>query len=345
MRADALVQTNSPLASRYGCRARPVMNRVLGGIAAVLLTYLPVIAQGQAYPTRPVRVVVAFTAGGTTDILARSIGQQLSERLKQPFLIDNKPGSGGNIGTEIVVRSAPDGYTLIVGSVGPIAVNPTLYKGLSYNPLTDLLPVVQIADVPNVLVVHPSLGVRNFDELIAYAKANPGKLNYASTGIGTSSHLSGYMLCKRAGIEATHIPYKGADALNDLLVGRVQVMFATIPSVIQHIQAGKLLPVAISSSKRSRSLPDVPTVIENGLPDFDAGSWFGFFAPKGTPEPIIAQLNRTVNEILAMPSIEKQLIREGADPAGGTSAAFGQFVQREYEKWKVIVRESGATSE
>ena len=310
-----------------------------------MLSVFPIIAHGQAYPIRPVRIVVAFTAGGTTDILARSIGQQLSERLKQPFVIDNRPGGGGNIGTEIVVRSAPDGYTLIVDSVGPIAVNPTLYKGLSYNPLTDLVPIVQIADVPNVLVVNPSLGVKNLEELIAYAKANPGKLNYSSTGIGTSSHLSGYMLCKRAGIEATHVPYKGADALNDLLAGRVQFMFATIPSVIQHIQAGKLLPIAVSSAKRSRSLPDVPTVIENGLPDFDAGSWFGLFAPKGTPEPVIAQLNRTVNEILAMSSIEKQLIREGADPAGGTSAAFGRFVQREYEKWKLIVRESGATSE
>jgi tripartite-type tricarboxylate transporter receptor subunit TctC len=288
---------------------------------------------------------VAFSAGGTTDILARSVGQQLSERLKQPFVIDNKPGAGGNIGTEFVVRSAPDGYTLIVDSVGPIAVNPTLYKGLRYDPLTDLVPIVKIADVPNVLVVHPSLGVRSFEAFIAYAKGNPGKLNYGSTGIGTSSHLSGYMLCKRVGIDATHIPYKGADALNDLLVGRVQFMFATIPSVIQHIQAGKLLPIAMSSVKRSRSLPDVPTVIESGLPGFEAGSWFGFFAPKGTPEPIIAQLNKTVNEILAVPSIENQLIREGADPAGGTPAEFGQFVQREYEKWKLVVRESGATAE
>jgi tripartite-type tricarboxylate transporter receptor subunit TctC len=325
------------------CQARPAMQRVLGGIAGVLLTVLPLIAHAQTYPNRPVRIVVAFTAGGTTDILARSIGQQLSERLKQSFVIDNKPGAGGNIGTEIVVRSPPDGYTLIMNSVGPIAVNPTLYKTLSYNPLTDLIPIVQIANVPNVLVVHPSLGVRNFEELIAYAKANPGKLNYGSTGIGTSSHLSGYMLGKRAGIEAAHIPYKGADALNDLLVGRVQFMFATIPSVIQHIQAGKLIPIAVSSATRSRSLPDVPTVIESGLPDFDAGSWFGLFAPKGTPEAVIVQLNRTVNDI--MPSIEKQLIREGADPAGGTPAAFGQFVQREHEKWKVIVRESGATSE
>jgi tripartite-type tricarboxylate transporter receptor subunit TctC len=292
-----------------------------------------------------VRIVVAFSAGGTTDILARSVGQQLSERLKQPFVVDNKPGAGGNIGTEAVVRSPPDGYTLIVDSVGPIAVNPTLYKKLAYNPLTDLVPIVQIADVPNVLVVHPSLGVRTLGEFVAYAKANTGKLNYGSTGIGTSSHLSGVMLGKRVGIDATHIPYKGADALNDLLSGRLQFMFATIPSVIQHIQAGKLVPIAVSSAKRSRSLPEVPTVIESGFPGFEAGSWFGFFAPKDTPEPIITQLNKAVNEIIALPAMEKQLIREGADPVGGTPAEFAQFVQREYTKWKTIVQESGATVE
>jgi tripartite-type tricarboxylate transporter receptor subunit TctC len=317
----------------------------LAGLAAAWLASLPIIAHAQTYPTKPVRIVVAFTAGGTTDILARSVGLQLGERLNQPFVIDNKPGAGGNIGTEIVVRSAPDGYTLIIDSVGPIAVNPTLYKGLGYNPLTDLAPIVQIADVPNVLVVPPSLGVKNFDEFVAYAKANPGKLNYGSTGIGTSSHLSGYMLSKRVGIEATHVPYKGADALNDLLAGRLQFMFATIPSVIAQIQGGRLVPIAMSSAKRSRSLPEVPTVIECGLPGFEAGSWFGFFAPKGTPEPVIAQLNRAVNEILALPSIEKQMIAQGADPVGGTPAEFGQFVQREYEKWKLVVRESGATAE
>jgi tripartite-type tricarboxylate transporter receptor subunit TctC len=331
----------------FKCVPRPSHPPRLGPgiIVAIFIAGLPGILHAQAYPTRPVRVVVAFTAGGTTDILARSISEQLTERLKQPFLIDNRPGAGGNIGTEFVVRSAPDGYTLIIDSVGPIAVNPTLYKGLSYNPVTDLIPIVQIAAVPNVLVVHPSLGVKNFEELITYAKANPGKLNYGSTGIGTSSHLSGYMFCQRAGIAATHIPYKGAEALNDLLAGRVQFMFATIPSVIGHIQAGKLIAIAVSSQQRSRSLPEVPAVSERGIANFDAGSWFGLFAPKGTPEAVIARLNATVNEILAMPSIEKQMVREGADPAGGTPAAFRAFVQSEYEKWKLIVRESGATAE
>jgi tripartite-type tricarboxylate transporter receptor subunit TctC len=312
---------------------------------SALAMAMPSWGQAQAYPQKPVKVVVAFTAGGTTDILARTVTQQLSEKLKQPFVIDNKPGAGGNLGTELVVRSAPDGYTLIVNSVGPIAVNPTLYGKLPYNPLTDLVPIVQIADVPNVLVIHPSVPANTMEELIAYAKANPGKLNYGSTGIGTSSHLSSFMLSKRVGFEATHIPYKGADALKDLLAGRIQFMFATIPSVMPHIAAGKLKPMAVSSLKRSRSMPDVPTVVEKGFPQFEAGSWFGFFAPKGTPDAVISMVNKTVNEILQVPAIEQQMIAQGADPAGGTPAQFGQFVQREHDKWRVIVRESGAKAE
>lgn len=186
-------------------------------------------ASAQAWPAKPVKVVVAFTAGGTTDILARAVGQQLQEKLKQPFIIENKPGAGGNTGTEGVVRSAPDGYTLIVNSVGPIAVNPTLYGKLPYNPLTDLVPIVQIADVPNVLVVHPSVPAKTFDEFLVYAKANPGKLNCSSTGIGTSSHLSCFLLSKRASFEAVHVPYKGADALRDLMAGRVQFIVCHHP--------------------------------------------------------------------------------------------------------------------
>ena len=300
-------------------------------------------AQTTDYPSKPVRVIVAFTAGGTTDIIARAVGQKLSERLKQSFIIDNKPGGGGNIGTELAARAAPDGYTLIINSVGPIAVNPTLYKKLAINPLVDLVPIVQIADVPNVLVVNPSVPAKTMEEFITYAKSKPGELNYGSTGIGTSSHLSGYMLSKRAGIETTHVPYKGAEALNDLLAGRLQFMFATIPSVIQHIHAGKLRAIAVTSVKRSRSMPDVPTVAERGFPGFEAGSWFGFFAPKGTPEHVIATMNKAVNDVL--PSLEAQLVREGADPVGGTPQQFAQFVQKEFEKWRVVVRESGATAE
>ncbi len=312
-------------------------------VAAACIASPPAFAQTSDYPNRPVRVLVAFTAGGTTDILTRAVSQKLSERTKQQFVVDNKPGGGGNIGTELAARATPDGYTLIVNSVGPITVNPSLYKKLNINPLVDLVPIVKIADVPNVLVVHPSVPANTLDEFIAYMKANPGKLNYGSTGIGTSSHLSGFMLTQRTGAETVHVPYKGADALNDLLTGRVQFMFATIPSVIQHIQVGKLRALAVTSVQRSRALPDVPTVAERTFPGFEAGSWFGFFAPKGTPQNVIAELNKAVNEVL--PSLEAQMIREGADPAGGTPEQFAQFVQKEYDKWKVIVRDSKATAE
>ena len=302
-------------------------------------------AQSGTYPTKPVKVVVAFTSGGTTDLLARQVAQHLSDKLKQNFLIENKPGAGGNIGTEAVVRSAPDGYTLIVNSVGPIAVNGTLYGKLNYNPLTDLVPIVQIADVPNVLVVPTSLPVKTMEEFLAYAKANAGKLNYGSTGVGTSSHLSSFMLAKRVGLEATHVPYKGADALQDLMAGRIQFMFATIPSVMTQIKAGKLRAIAVSSLKRSRALPDVATVAEKGFAGFEAGSWFGFFAPKGTSESVISLLNKSVNEVLQLNGVEAQMISQGADPVGGSAVQFSQFIQREFEKWRAVVRESGATAE
>ena len=300
-------------------------------------------AQSGAWPARPVRVVVAFTAGGTTDILARAVSQKLADKLGQPFVIDNKPGGGGNIGTESVVRAAPDGHVLIVNSVGPIAINQTLYKNLPYDPLADLVPVVQIADVPNVLVVPSDLPAQNFEQFVAYMKANPGKLSYGSTGIGTSSHLSSFMLGQRVGAEAVHVPYKGATALTDLLAGRLQFMFATIPSAIQQVKAGKLRALAVSSPRPSRSLPGVPTVAEKGFPGFEAGSWFGFFAPKGTPATVVTALNRAVNEVL--PQLEEQMVREGADPVGGSPEQFGAFTRAEYAKWKTVVQASGAVAE
>jgi len=249
------------------------------------------------------------------------------------------------LGTEIVVRAAPDGYTLLVDSVGPIAVNPTLYSKLAYDPQTDLVPIAYICNVPNVLVVPASLGVKTMDQFIAYAKKHSGELNYASTGVGTSAHLSSYMLASRAGFQATHIPYKGAEGLKDLLGGRVQFAFATIPSVIGHIRSGTLTAIAVSSPQPSRSLPGVPTVAESGFPGFEAGSWFGLFAPKGTSPEIVAALNQVTNEIIKEPEIEKRLVDEGADPVGGTPAQFGAFVKTETDKWRVVVRESGAKAD
>jgi len=318
--------------------------KTIARFAILLLLAGPHAVLAQGYPTKPVKIVVAFTAAGTTDIMARGLAQYLGERFKQTFIVENKPGAGGNIGTEYVVRSPPDGYTLIVNSVGPMAVNPTLYKDLPYDPLTELVPIAQISDVPNVLVVHPSIGVKTLQELVGYGKANPGKLNYASTGIGTSSHLSGVMLASRAGFEATHIPYKGAEAVKDLLAGRTQFMFATIPSVIAQIRAGNLVAIAVTSANRSRSMPDVPTVAESGFPGFEAGSWFGLFAPKGTPAGIVAELNRATNDFLSQPATQHKLIQEGADPAGGTPEQFGAFVRREYEKWRKVVLDAGAAA-
>jgi tripartite-type tricarboxylate transporter receptor subunit TctC len=315
----------------------------LAMLAAAAVGIVAPLAHAAGYPERPVKIVVAFTAGGTTDILARSIGQQLQDKLKQPFLVDNKPGAGGNLGTEFVVRAPADGYTLLMDSVGPISINQTLYKNLAYDPLKDLVPIVQVANVPNVLVVHPSVPAKTFEEFVAYVKANPGKLNYGSTGVGTSSHLSGFMLSQRLGVETLHVPYKGANALNDLLAGRLQFMFATIPSVIGQIHAGKLRALAVSSAIPSRSLPGVPTVAEKGFPGFEAGSWFGLFAPKGTPSAVVTMINKAVNE--AMPSLEQQLIKEGADPVGGTPEQFGKFTQAEYVKWKQVVQASGAQAE
>ena len=299
-------------------------------------------ALAQQYPAKPVKIIVAFTAGGTTDIMARTLAQRLSDRFKQPFVIENKPGAGGNLGTEVVCRAAADGYTLIVNSVGPMAVNPTLYKNLGCNPLVELMPVAQISDVPNVLVVPAALKVTTMEQFLAYAKSRQGDLNYGSTGIGTSSHLSSFMLASRAGFAATHIPYKGAEVLKDLLTGRLQFMFATIPSVIAHIKSGGLAAIAVSSVKRSRSMPDVPTVAESGFPGFEAGSWFGIFAPRGTPAEVIATLNKATNEIIAEKAIEARMVDEGADPTGGTPEKFGAFVKGEYEKWRTVVRDSGA---
>ncbi|NYT37692.1 tripartite tricarboxylate transporter substrate binding protein [Allopusillimonas soli] len=294
------------------------------------------------YPSKPVRVVVAFSAGGTTDILARLVADHMSKEFGQSFVVENKPGAGGNIGTGYVVNAKPDGYTLIVDSVGPIAINPTLHD-LPYDPLTDLVAIAQVADVPNVLVVAPEhLKVKDIHELVKNIKANPGKYNFSSTGVGTSSHLSGYMMGKMQDLKITHIPYKGAEALNDLLAGRVQFMFATIPSVHSLIEAGRLKPLAVSSPHRSRSLPDVPTMDEAGFKGFRAGSWFGLFAPKGTPEAVVKKLHDSVNRIIQIPEVSKQMVQQGADPVPGSSEQFKHFIQEEHDRWKAVLIESGA---
>lgn len=299
------------------------------------------LAQSAAnYPDRPVKIMVGFTAGGTTDVIARAIANELPNRIKGAnFIVENKPGAGGNIGTADIVKAAPDGYSILMASVGPLTINPSLQK-LPYDPLKDLVPIILVADVPNVLVVNPEKGIKNFKEFEAYVKANNGKLNYASTGVGTSAHLSSFMLMQRMGIDAQHIPYKGAEALNDLLAGRTDFMFATIPSVITPIKAGKLIPIAVSSLERSRSMPEVPTVAESGFPGYSSGSWFGLLAPKGTPQAIVDKLNKEVNAI--MPNLEQRFIVAGADPVGKTPQYFADFMAKETAKWKKVVEDSNA---
>lgn len=317
-----------------------LMYRICVLMLAPLLAALPV--QAQTYPSKPVKMVVSFTAGGTTDILAREIAQRLSAKYGQSFVIDNKPGAGGNIGTDIVARSPADGYTLLASSIGPIAVNPSLFRKLASNPLTDLMPVSPLADVPNVLVVHPGVPAKTLAEFIDYAKRQPGKLSFASTGVGTAAHLSGVMFQKHVGVEMTHIPYKGSVALTDLIAGRTQFMVATAPSVVQHIREGQLRALAVTSEQRAKALPDVPTTAESGLPNLLMGAWFGVFAPKATPVAIINQLNQAITEILRSPDLQAKFQLQGAEPSIATPAQYAAFITKEYETLKSIVRDSGA---
>ena len=318
-------------------------SRAVAAFATLLLAATHAFAQ--SYPSRPVKIIVAFTAGGTSDIMARTVAQRLSERFNQPFVVENRPGAGGNLGTGVVCNAAPDGYTLLVNSVGPLAINTTLYKNLPCNPLADLVPIAQISNVPNVLVVPASLGIKTMPQFIEYAKAHPGELNYGSTGIGTSSHLSSFMLASRAGFDAVHIPYKGAEVVKDLITGRLQFMFATIPSVIGQIRGGTLTAIAVSSTYRSRSLPGTPTVADSGFPGFEAGSWFILLAPRGVPQEVVTLLNKAVNEIIAEKSVESRLVDEGADPVGGSPEKVAEFIRSENEKWRAVVRASGATAD
>ena len=313
--------------------------------ALLAVAVAPAWAQG-TYPTKPVRVVVPFPAAGTTDILARAAAQKLSETWGQQVIVDNRPGAGGNIGSELVAKSAPDGYTLLMGTVGTHAINPSLYPKMPYDHVKDFVPVILVAGVPNVLVVHPSLPVNSVQELIAYAKANPGKLNFASSGSGTSIHLSGELFKVMTGVQMTHIPYKGsAPALTDLMGGQVQMMFDNLPSSLAFIKAGKLRALAVTSAQRSPALPDVPTVAESGVPGFEASSWFGLLAPAGTPRDIVAKINADTAKWLSSPDAKEKLAAQGAAAAGGSPEDFAKHIQAETAKWARVVKESGAKVE
>ena len=298
-------------------------------------------AFAQDYPTRPVRWVVGYPAGGSTDILARLIGQRLSERLNQQFVIENKPGAGNNVGTEAVVNADPDGYTILL--VNPAnGINASLYTKLNFNFIRDIAPVAGIARVPNVMIVPPDFPAKTVAEFIAYAKANPGKLNMASSGNGTSIHLSGEMFKAMTGIDMQHVPYKGsAPALTDMLAGRVQVMFDNMPSAIQHIKSGGLRAIAVTTETRSPELPDVPTV-GDAVKGYEASAWFGIGAPIKTPKAIIDKLNKEVNAILAEPAMKQRLAELGGVPLIGPPEDFGKIIQSETDKWAKVVAFAGA---
>ena len=294
-----------------------------------------------AWPEKPVKVIVAFTAGGTTDILAREVGAGLSAKWGQTVVVENKPGAGGNIGTRALIDSAPDGYTLLINSIGPIAINPYLYKNLNFSTLKDLKPITMVADVPNVLIVAPSLKITSVKQLTEAIRKTPNFYNCASTGVGTAAHISCEEFAKQAKLKVTHIPYKGAVALTDVIAGRVQFMFATLPSVMGFIQSGKVIPLAVSTAKRSPVLPDVPTMQEQGFPDFALGSWFGFFAPVGTPDAIVNKVSLDINEVIDNPAVRKKLLQQGAEPDGNTPEQFSAFVKAENKRWSAVVKEMG----
>jgi len=302
------------------------------------------IAWAQAYPTRPVRVIVPFAPAGTTDIAARLMGQWLSERLGQPFVIENRPGASTTIGTEVVVRAPADGYTLLLATPSS-AINATLFEKLSYNFLRDIVPIAGIFRVPNVMVVHPSVPAKTVPEFIAYAKANPGKINVESTGAGTSNHLAGELFKLMTGVDMVHIQYRGSGpALIDLLAGQVQVGFDTMPGLIEYIRAGRLRALAVCTATRSHALPDVPTVSEF-VPGYESSGYFGFGAPARTPAGIIDKLNKEINAGLADPKVKIQLVDLGGIILGGSSADFKTLITEETEKWGKVIRAANIKAE
>jgi tripartite-type tricarboxylate transporter receptor subunit TctC len=312
--------------------------------AAAACALLPGLAAAQAFPSKPITIIVPFAAGGTTDILARIIAQGMSAELGQSVVVDNRAGAGGNIGGQVAARAPADGYTLFMGTVGTHAINAALYKKMPFDPIKDFAPLTRVANVPNLLVANPAQPFKTVPELIAYAKANPGKINFGSSGSGSSIHLSGELFKSMAKVDMQHVPYKGsAPAVTDLLGNQIAIMFDNMPSAIQHVRSGKLRAIAVTTAKRSPELPDVPTIAEAGVPGYEATSWFGMFAPAATPAPVVAQLNATIVKVLAQPDIKKKLAEQGAEAAGETPAQFADFIQKESVKWGRVVKESGAS--
>lgn len=300
-------------------------------------------AQAQDWPVKPIRFILPTTPGGAADLTARVIAEKLTASLGQSVYVDSRPGAGGNIGVDLAAKSAPDGYTMVLGTIGPIAINPSLYEKLPYNPLNDLVPVTQAVNTLNVLVVNAALPVNSVSELIAYAKAHPGQLNFASTGPGQTDHLAGELFNTLAGVKLVHVPYKGGPAaMQDLLAGNVQVMFATVASAIGQIKSGKVRAIALTGAKRTSLLPDVPTIAESGLPEYVVNNWYGVFVPAGTSKEIVARLNADIGKALDAPDSKERLLQSGIEVAPSSPDAFARYVQSETQKWAKVVKDAGA---
>ena len=329
------------------------MIRTFGGLAgktlaAVLLAALTGVArhvQAQSFPSKSVRFLVGFSPGGSTDIVARLLAQEMSKNIGQQVVVDNRPGAGSVVATEIMVKAPADGHTILACTTGIFAILPFIQKKLPYNPEKDLATVTQTGALPYIIVLHPSLPPRNVNEFIALAKARPGQINFASSGIGTASHLSAEYLASAAKIRMTHVPYKGTgNAMADLLTGQVVLLFDQPVSSMPHVKAGKLRVLGITSAKRFSTMPEIPTVAEQGLPGFESVSWAGVCAPGATPQPVIARLNEEFVKVLKLPAIRERLLRDGIEPVGSSPEAFLAHTRREAQKWGKVVRDAGVTA-
>jgi tripartite-type tricarboxylate transporter receptor subunit TctC len=319
------------------------MKRIVVLGAGLAVATIAVLAQAQAWPSKPIKWVVPFAPGGTTDILARTVGEKLSIALGQPVIIENKPGAGGGVGADYTAKATPDGYTIMGGTISTHAINASLYNKLPYDPVKDFVAITLIARVPNMLVVNPAIPAHNVKELIALLKANPGKYSFASSGNGTSQHLSGELFKAMAGVDMQHIPYKGSPpALQDVVGGQVAMTFDNITTAWPLAKAGKLRALAVTTAKRSAVAPDVPTLAESGLPGFEVGSWQGVFGPAGMPPEIVKRLNTEIVKILKTPEVAEKLASLGAEPVGDTTEEFTALVKAEVVKWADVVKKSGA---
>jgi len=311
-------------------------------ICAVIFAGAAVFVHAQSYPTKPIRFVVGFTAGGASDITSRIIGQKLTEHLGQPVIIDNRAGASGTIAGGIVAKAPADGYTLLSGATSILAINPAIYAKLDYDPLRDFVPVSQTVSMPQLLVVHPSVKATTLKELIALAKAKPGELNYSSSGTGSSSHLAMELLKYMTGINVVHVPFKGSgQAMPNLLAGQVQLVFDPMPSSLPHVKSGRLRAIAISTATRSPAVPELPTVAESGVPGYEISLWYGVLLPAHTAPATVARLNQTINAILRETDVGERFAGLGADPRGGTSAEFRQYISAEVIKWGKVIKAVG----